>query len=63
MAEVEYDLERRQDTAGTWHLRLVPCQAPGTSDDGTFQARLGYLLYLIGRGLARFAHEPSEGTA
>lgn len=62
VGELEYDLERWRDATETWHFRLVRRESPGAPDDESFQARLGYVRYLIWRGLVRFDVDPSAGT-
>jgi hypothetical protein len=58
---MDYDLQRWRDPAGAWHFRLVRRERAERADDEHFEARLGYLRFLITRGLVRFdGEQPSS---
>lgn len=50
----EYDLSRWRDAAGDWHLRFVPRHRGEGMTDEHFEACLGYVRFLLQRGLIRF---------
>lgn len=58
---MDYKLERWRDASGAWHFRLVRRESETPTADEHFEARLGYLRFLISRGLVRFdAEQPSS---